>query len=109
MTFFLIYFFQFFNVVSYVIGGHVFSLNEIENGILRSNRKPIGSLRKPFSRNDPRLSIALEKPEPRVHFALVCGAKSCPPIKTYSSKVSFRRHRFPLSYQVCSLAYCCRN
>jgi len=78
--------YKFFNVVSYVIGGNVFSLNEIENGILRSNRKPIGSLRKPFSKNDPRLSIALEKPEPRVHFALVCGAKSCPPIKTYSSK-----------------------
>ena len=22
--------------------------------------------------------------EPRIHFALVCGAKSCPPIKLYS-------------------------
>ena len=32
--------------------------------------------------------VALDVPEPRVHFALVCGAKSCPPIKTYSSTVS---------------------
>jgi hypothetical protein len=30
------------------------------------------------------LPIALDTPEPRIHFALVCGAKSCPPIKTYT-------------------------
>lgn len=24
-------------------------------------------------------------PDPRIHFALVCGAKSCPPIKLYST------------------------
>ncbi len=29
----------------------------------------------------------LDECEPMVHFALVCGAKSCPPIKTYSSQV----------------------
>jgi hypothetical protein len=34
-----------------------------------------------------RLKISLDSPEPRVHFALVCGAKSCPPIKTYSPEV----------------------
>ena len=33
---------------------------------------------------DPRLGLALEKVEPRIHFALNCGAKSCPPIKTFS-------------------------
>ena len=60
-------------------------MNDIENGVLRSNRKPIGSLRKPFQKNDPRLSIALINCEPKIHFALVCGAKSCPPIKTYSA------------------------
>ena len=38
-----------------------------------------------------RLKVSLEEPEPRVHFALVCGAKSCPPIKTYSSKVHVHR------------------
>ena len=35
-----------------------------------------------------RLKIALPEPEPRVHFALVCGAKSCPAIKTYTPAVS---------------------
>lgn len=65
----------------------MYSLNEIENGVLRSNRRAIGALRRPFGKNDPRLKIALEQPEPLIHFALVCGAKSCPPIKTYSAKV----------------------
>ncbi|XP_054767788.2 uncharacterized protein LOC129275039 isoform X1 [Lytechinus pictus] len=78
--------YKFFNYVSYIIGGQLYSLNDIENGILRANRKPIGSLSKPFSKNDPRLQVALDQPEPLIHFALVCGAKSCPPIKTYSGK-----------------------
>lgn len=40
---------------------------------------------RPFGASDPRLKVALEKHEPLIHFALVCGAKSCPPIKTYSA------------------------
>ncbi|XP_071482821.1 uncharacterized protein, partial [Diadema antillarum] len=78
--------YKFFNYVSYVIGGHLYSLNDIENGVLRANRKPIGALSKPFSKGDPRLKVALHLHEPLIHFALVCGAKSCPPIKTYSAK-----------------------
>ena len=31
--------------------------------------------------------IAVLQVDPRIHFALNCGAKSCPPIKTFSSKV----------------------
>ena len=33
-----------------------------------------------------RLQFALPMAEPRIHFALVCGARSCPPIKCYSEK-----------------------
>ena len=82
-------FLQFFNTVSYTIGGYSFALNEIENGVLRSNRKAIGAVTKPFSKSDPRLKVALPAPEPKIHFALVCGAKSCPPIKTYTSAVIY--------------------
>lgn len=77
--------YKFFNTVCYVIDGHQYSLQDIENGVLRSNRKALGALRKPFSNGDPRLSVALSECEPRVHFALVCGAKSCPPIATYNA------------------------
>mgnify|MGYP000387991312 CR=1 FL=1 len=47
-----------------------------------------GMIMKPFNSSDPRLKVALETHEPLIHFALVCGAKSCPPIKTYTAEVS---------------------
>ena len=47
-----------------------------------------GMLRRPFRKGDPRLEVTLKEPEPLVHFALVCGATSCPPIRTYSTIVS---------------------
>jgi hypothetical protein len=75
---------RFFNQTSYIIGGHVYSLNDMESGVLRANRKPVAALRRPFPANDPRLDVSLKEPEPRIHFALVCGARSCPPIKLYS-------------------------
>ncbi|XP_074642109.1 uncharacterized protein LOC141899601 [Tubulanus polymorphus] len=77
---------KFFNTVKYMIGGSEYSLQAIENGVLRGNRKGMGMISKPFGQNDPRLNIALDKADPKIHFALVCGAKSCPPIKTYSTQ-----------------------
>ncbi|XP_028291531.1 uncharacterized protein LOC114454879 isoform X1 [Gouania willdenowi] len=76
--------YRFFNYVSYLIGGEVFTLQDIENGVLRGNRKGIAQLRRPFSKTDPRLQMALPDAEPLIHFALNCGAKGCPPIKTYT-------------------------
>lgn len=76
--------YKFFNYVSYLIGGEVFTLQDIENGVLRGNRKGMAQLRRPFSKTDPRLQVALPDVEPLIHFALNCGAKGCPPIKTYT-------------------------
>ncbi|KAJ8399622.1 hypothetical protein AAFF_G00410330 [Aldrovandia affinis] len=78
--------YRFFNYVSYLIGGEVFTLQDIENGVLRGNRKGVAQLLKPFSKSDPRLQVALPDAEPLIHFALNCGAKGCPPIKTYTAK-----------------------
>ncbi|ROL54903.1 Glutaredoxin-2 [Anabarilius grahami] len=78
--------YRFFNYVSYLIGGEVFTLQDIENGVLRGNRKGVAQILKPFSRNDPRLQVALPEVEPLIHFALNCGAKGCPPIKTYTAQ-----------------------
>ena len=77
--------YKFFNNVSYVIAGHNYSLNDIENGVLRANRKGMTDLSNPFSAKDPRLEVALKTPEPRVHFALNCASKGCPPIRFYSA------------------------
>ena len=76
---------RFFWNTSYIISGYVFTLDDIENGVLRGNRKgPAHIFRQFSSKSDPRLRFALPKPEPLIHFALVCGAKSCPPIKCYT-------------------------
>ncbi len=77
--------FKFFSKNTYVIGGNAYSLNDIENGVLRGNSSPPFGWSKPFGPGDPRLRFALPSPDPRIHFALVCGAKSCPAIRTYSA------------------------
>jgi hypothetical protein len=76
--------YRFFSSTSYIVSGRCYSLNDLENGVLRSNRKPPANFRRPFSSSDPRLKVALEEVDPRIHFALVCGAKSCPPVRTYT-------------------------
>ena len=75
----------FFDHVQYCLGGQYFSLSDIENGILRRNKTAPYHLRPPFCEKDPRASLMLDNDEPRIHFALNCGAKSCPPVKTYSA------------------------
>lgn len=77
--------FGFFDRVVYEIGDFRFSLNEIEHGILRGNRRPPYGLRKPFRKKDPRMLFAISPPDLRIHFALVCGARSCPPIGFYEA------------------------
>jgi len=76
---------KFFDRVVYEIGGYRFSLNDMEHGILRSNRRPPYRLLRPWGKNDPRLELAILPIDPRIHFALVCGARSCPPIGFYES------------------------
>ena len=76
----------FFARVSYRVGGFVLSLDDIEHGILRGNRRrPFPPLR-PFGRLDPRGALALGSVDPRIHFALNCGAQSCPPVGVYRAQ-----------------------
>lgn len=77
---------SFFNNVSYCIGGYILSFSELENGILRANAKAPYALSHPFSSSDNRLHLALKEVDPRIHFALNCGAKSCPPIKSFTAE-----------------------
>ncbi len=77
---------RFFDRVTYEIGGFRFSLNEMEHGILRGNRRHSYRILKPFAKSDPRLELAIIPLDPRIHFALVCGARSCPPIGFYEAE-----------------------
>lgn len=82
-------------LVRYDIGGCEYSADDMENGVLRGNRPPASALgvligvpwlaSGPFKADDARLDKLVHPVDARIHFALVCGAKSCPPIKLYSS------------------------
>lgn len=68
------------------IGGHRFSLDDIEHGVLRRNRRSLYKLCKQFSKRDPRYQLLVQKLDYRIHFALNCGAKSCPAISFYNAQ-----------------------
>ncbi len=67
------------------VAGKKFSLDDIEHGILRKYRWKYskGFLPKFFPGKLIK-QLAVSKIDYRIHFALNCGAKSCPPIAFYS-------------------------
>ena len=72
---------------SYNIGGMIYSLNDVENGLLRRNmQSAVPMTSPPFGSRDPRRAHMVAKVDPRIHFALNCGAESCPPIAVYEAK-----------------------
>ena len=74
---------SFFRRAAYNVAGSRFSADDIEHGILRGNQPhPFFHLR-PFGQTDHRRMMIIEPVDPRIHFALVCGARSCPPISFY--------------------------
>jgi len=70
----------------YNIGGLVYTLDQIEHGVLRSNAGHPASGKPEFEASDPRCKVSLTKLDPRLHFALNCGARSCPPIRVYTEE-----------------------
>lgn len=69
---------SFFNKRNTKIGGKIISLNDIENGVLR--------LKKVKFQEDFIASFRPKQLDYRIHFALNCGATSCPPIAYYDPK-----------------------
>lgn len=72
-----------FQKAAYDVCGHRFSADDIEHGVLRKNRPHPAYRLRPFGRGDPRRAAMLPRLDPRIHFALNCGARSCPPIAFY--------------------------
>lgn len=75
----------FFWKAAYSIGGQRYSAHDIEHGILRANRPHPAIPGAHFGPRDPRQAHSLAQLDPRIHFALNCASKSCPPISIYAS------------------------
>lgn len=75
----------FFWRAAYNLGGRRYAAHDIEHGILRANAPHPAIPGAHFARHDPRRQYSLGVLDPRVHFALVCGARSCPPIAVYDA------------------------
>lgn len=66
------------------VAGEIFSLDDMEHGILRKYRIKISLGYLPNIFAPPLIkSLAVFRIDYRIHFALNCGAKSCPPIAFY--------------------------
>lgn len=76
----------FFMQAAYEVAGQRFSADDIEHGVLRANRGHPAVPGPQFGRADPRREMALSKLDPRLHFALNCGAEACPPIGVYRAE-----------------------
>jgi hypothetical protein len=74
----------FFRQAGYTVGGQRVSCDDIEHGILRANRGHPLYPGKQFRSSDPRLKWVIEPFDVRIHFALNCASRSCPPIRAYS-------------------------
>ncbi|WNJ20017.1 DUF547 domain-containing protein [Pontibacter sp. G13] len=70
---------DFFSEHRLLIGGYDLSLDDIEHGILRKNAR--GHL----PQDDPIMDLQVEQLDPRIHFVLNCGAKSCPKVRPYQA------------------------
>ena len=77
--------FRFFRQPAVTVAGTPLSLDTLEHGLLRGSRPKVGLgyLRNPFAGGFER-RFRVERPDPRVHFALNCAAASCPPIAAYA-------------------------
>jgi hypothetical protein len=77
----------FFSAELVAVAGRPLSLDDIEHGILRRSyhKYGLGYLRvpRPFRSGFADRHAPSER-DPRIHFALNCGAESCPPIAAYS-------------------------
>jgi hypothetical protein len=76
----------FFRRFCYIIGGLTYTPDDIEHGVLRGNSRPPYRLFRQFSLSDLRILYIIYPPDPRIHFTLVCGSNSCPPINYYRAE-----------------------
>lgn len=76
---------RFFRHAGCVVNQQCLSCDDIEHGILRANRGHPFIPGRHFAADDPRRAWIVEPLDPRIHFALNCASRSCPPIAVYDA------------------------
>jgi hypothetical protein len=77
---------RFFRADAVTVAGTPLSLNDIEHGILRGSQSMVGLGYLPrLAPSAFERRYRLETVDPRIHFALNCGAASCPAIRHYEA------------------------
>lgn len=78
---------SFFKAKQMNIAGRDVSFDDIEHGIIRRSvsKLSLGYLSKIFVSKFER-KLRTDKRDPRIHFALNCGAKSCPPVAIFDAE-----------------------
>lgn len=77
---------SFFGSVAYRVGDYTLTPDEIENGVLRRNRRHPATRRRVMPDDHPALAFCPGDVDPRIHMALVCAAAGCPPIAFYTAE-----------------------
>lgn len=77
---------KFFKTDIITVAGKELSLDDIEHGIIRSSsiKLSMGQASNPFAGGFEK-KMRVEEVDPRIHFALNCGAISCPPVAIYKA------------------------
>lgn len=71
----------FFERARLTVGGHAYSLDDIEHGLLRGNMPKYGRFSAPMKKSDPRLAYTPLAFDERIHFALHSACRSSPPLR----------------------------
>ena len=74
---------RFFAAPVVAVAGHDLSLDDVEHGVLRRSMHSLGLGYLPRRADEFERTHRVDARDPRVHFALNCGAESCPPILAY--------------------------
>lgn len=77
-----------FRRAAYLVDGRRYSADDIEHGILRANQHHFHpAIPFPqFAPDDPRLRYSVPQVDPRIHCALVCASRSCPPFSAFDGE-----------------------
>lgn len=74
-----------FTTRAYQVGAYVFTLDDIEHGILRANARRGLAAGRLFARNDPRFELSLPSVDPLVHFGFYTACTSSPPLQAFAA------------------------